>query len=170
MSTRGDLYSRHMIPMATATTLMDLALAEAKLALVHEDVPVGAVVAHVTGENYEVLATAHNRREIDHDPTAHAEVLALRGAAEKLGAWRLTDCYLVVTLEPCPMCAGAALAARVTGIVFGAPDSKAGAVGSLYNFAADPRLNHNAEVLGGVAAHVCAALLTEFFELRRPVR
>lgn len=156
-----------MIPAETASTLMNLALAEAELALLHDDVPVGALIARVVGENYEVLASAHNRREVDHDPTAHAEVLVLRAAAEKLGTWRLTDCYLVVTLEPCPMCAGAALAARVAWIVFGAPDPKAGAVGSLYNFAADPRLNHNPAVLGGVAVGKCGSLLTRFFEQRR---
>ena len=170
MCARIDTYSRRMIPAATAATLMNLALAQAQLALAHEDVPVGAVVVRVAGESFEVLASAHNRREIDQDPTAHAEVLALRSAAEILGSWRLTDCYLVVTLEPCPMCAGAALAARVAGIVFGAPDSKAGAVGSLYNLAADPRLNHNPGVLGGVAVQECAGLLTEFFELRRTAR
>ena len=156
-----------MIPAETAATLIGLALAEAKLALLHDDVPVGALVVRVVGEKYEVVASAHNRREVDHDPTAHAEVLALRSASERLGSWRLTDCYLVVTLEPCPMCAGAALAARIAGIVFGAPDAKAGAVGSLYNFAADPRLNHNPGVVGGVDAAGCALLLTEFFEARR---
>ncbi len=151
--------------------MMTAALAEAAQALVHGDVPVGAVVARDIGAgHFEVVGAAHNRREIDQDPTAHAEVLALRLAAEKLGSWRLHECYLVVTLEPCPMCAGAALAARVAGIVFGAADPKAGAVGSMYNFAADPRLNHNPPVLGGVASRECGAVLTDFFEQRRAAK
>src|SRR5262245_12718454 len=121
------------------------ALAEAERALAHDDVPVGAlVVRRSTGE---VVARAHNGRERDGDPTAHAEVLALRDAASAAGGWRLDDYALVVTLEPCPMCAGAAWAARVPLIVFGAADPKAGASGSLYNFAADPRLNHETEVV-----------------------
>jgi len=115
----------------------------------------------------EIVARAHNARERDHDPTAHAEVLALRAAAAHAATWRLTDYALVVTLEPCPMCAGAAWAARVRRIVFGAADPKAGAAGSLYNFATDPRLNHDIEVVPGVLARECGDLLTTFFRARR---
>jgi len=116
----------------------------------------------------EVVARRHNERELQGDPTAHAELLALRDAASALGRWRLDDCLLVVTLEPCPMCAGAALAARVDTIVFGAPDPKAGACGSLYNLAADPRLNHEMNVVPGVFADQAADLLRRFFADRRP--
>ena len=145
--------------------LMGLALDEARHATGHGDVPIGAVVARVaTGE---VLARRHNERELTHDPTAHAEVLALRDAAAALGGWRLDGCALVVTLEPCPMCAGAAWAARLDTIVFGAADPKAGAAGSLYNLAADPRLNHEVAVVDGVRAAECGALLTDFFAARR---
>ena len=144
---------------------MGHALREATLALEHDDVPVGAVVVQIsTGE---IVAGAHNTRERDHDPTAHAEMLALRAAAQSAGTWRLTDHALVVTLEPCPMCAGAAWAARVARVVFGAADPKAGSAGSLYNFAADPRLNHGTEVVRGVRAEECGALLTDFFANRR---
>ena len=113
------------------------------------------------------MARAHNARERDHDPTAHAELLALRDAARHAGTWRLSDYALVVTLEPCLMCAGAAWAARVGRIVFGAADPKAGAAGSLYNFAADPRLNHETAVVAGERAAECAELLTTFFRSRR---
>jgi tRNA(adenine34) deaminase len=145
--------------------LMTIALEEARSAAAHDDVPIGAVVAR-TGSG-EVLARRHNERELAQDPTAHAEVLALRDAAEKLGTWRLDGCTLVVTLEPCPMCAGGAWAARVDAVVFGATDPKAGSVGSLYNLAADPRLNHEFTVIDGVRAAECGALLTEFFADRR---
>ncbi len=144
---------------------MSAALAEATRALEHDDVPVGAIVVNLaTGE---IVARAHNARERDHDPTAHAELLALRDAAGRVGSWRLSDYALVVTLEPCLMCAGAAWAARVGRIVFGAADPKAGAAGSLYNFAADPRLNHETPVVAGVRAAECAELLTTFFRSRR---
>lgn len=144
---------------------MDAALAEARLAIAHDDVPVGAIVVHrPTGE---VVARAHNERELRADPTAHAELLALRAASEVNGTWRLDAHALVVTLEPCPMCAGAAWAARVPVLVYGAADPKAGAAGSLYNFAADPRLNHATEIVGGVRADECGALLSEFFASRR---
>ena len=142
---------------------MQLALDEARLALHHGDVPVGAVVV-VDGE---VVARRHNERELTGDPTAHAEVLALRDAAAATGAWRLDRATLVVTLEPCPMCAGAAWASRVARIVFGASDMKAGATGSLYNLAADPRLNHESAVTGGVRADECGVLLTDFFAQQR---
>ncbi len=144
---------------------MGLALEEARAAAAHDDVPIGAVVAR-TGSG-EVLARRHNERELAQDPTAHAEVLALRDAAEKLGTWRLDGCTLVVTLEPCPMCAGAAWAARIDAVVFGAADPKAGSLGSLYNLAVDPRLNHELTVIDGVRAAECGALLTTFFADRR---
>jgi tRNA(adenine34) deaminase len=142
---------------------MGIALEEAALALAHDDVPVGAVVL-VDGE---VVARRHNERELTSDPTAHAEVLALRDAAAALGRWRLDDATLVVTLEPCPMCAGAAVSARLPTVVFGAPDPKAGAMGSLYNLGTDPRLNHEVHVVHGVRADEAAALLTTFFAERR---
>jgi tRNA(adenine34) deaminase len=144
--------------------LMATALDEAGAALGHEDVPVGAVVVGPTGE---VLARRHNERELTGDPTAHAEVLALRDAAEALGTWRLDGCTLVVTLEPCPMCAGAAWASRLARIVFGAADPKAGSTGSLYNLCADPRLHHEIDLTAGVRADECGALLTAFFSERR---
>jgi tRNA(adenine34) deaminase len=142
---------------------MRLALAEAAAASAHGDVPIGAVVIH----DGTVVARRHNEREHRQDPTAHAEVLVLGDAAAALGTWRLDDCTLVVTLEPCVMCAGAAIAARIGRLVYGAPDLKAGAVGSLYNVAADPRLNHNPPVVHGVLAAECAELLTGFFTERR---
>ena len=142
---------------------MALALAAARDAAAVGEVPVGAV-AVLDGR---ALATAANARERSGDPTAHAEVLALRVAAEAVGSWRLTDVTLVVTLEPCAMCAGAAVAARLGRLVVGAMDPKAGAVGSLYNLCADPRLNHEVEVSVGVREDECAALLTAFFAERR---
>ncbi|MGH9182659.1 MAG: nucleoside deaminase [Acidimicrobiales bacterium] len=143
---------------------MGLALAEAAAAGAAGDVPVGAVVL---GPGGDLLARERNRREERGDPTAHAELLALRGAAAVLGSWRLTGATLAVTLEPCPMCAGAAVGARVGRVVFGAADPKAGACGSLYNLCADPRLNHEAAVVPGVRAAECAAVLTAFFVDRR---
>lgn len=144
---------------------MGMALEEAARALAHGDVPIGALVIRTaTGE---ILSRRHNEREVDHDPTAHAEVLALRDAARAAGSWRLEGCTLVVTLEPCPMCAGATLAARVDTVVFGAPDPRAGALGSIYHFGADPRLKHAVDVVYGVRAQECAALLHEFFASRR---
>ena len=147
----------------TDEELMEIALEEARAATMHGDVPVGAVVA-VGGE---LVARRHNEREHLGDPTAHAEVLALRDAAEALGSWRLSDATMVVTLEPCPMCAGAIQQARVERVVFGAADMKAGACGSLYNLGADPRLNHEYQVMGGLLEEECAALLSEFFAARR---
>ena len=143
---------------------MTVALSEAALAAGHDDVPVGAVVAAPDGT---VLARRHNERERTGDPTAHAELLALRDAAAGLGSWRLDRCLLVSTLEPCPMCAGAALAARIGTVVFGAADPKAGACGSLYNLAADPRLNHEMAVVPGLRAEESAGLLRRFFSERR---
>jgi len=142
---------------------MRLALDEAAKAAAHDDVPVGAVVV-IGGE---VVASRHNEREQSGDPTAHAEVLALRDAATTVGSWRLAGATLVVTLEPCPMCAGAVVAARVDRVVFGAADPKAGACGSLHNLCADPRLNHEATVVPGVRAAEASALLTSFFASRR---
>jgi len=142
---------------------MGLALDEARAALAHDDVPVGAVVL-VDGE---VVARRHNERERTGDPVAHAELLALRDAARALGRWRLDDATVVVTLEPCAMCAGALVNARVGALVYGAADPKAGACGSLYNLAADPRLNHEFPVTVGVRAEECAELLRAFFADRR---
>jgi tRNA(adenine34) deaminase len=143
---------------------VEAALSEARLALSHGDVPIGAVVLDPSGV---VIAAAHNERELHHDPTAHAEVVALRRAAEALGSWHLDDCTLVVTLEPCTMCAGAVVAARIGRLVFGAYDPKAGAVASLWDVVRDQRLNHRVEVIGGIAEAECAALLQAFFADRR---
>jgi tRNA(adenine34) deaminase len=143
---------------------MGIALEEARLAAGHDDVPVGAVVLDPAGE---LIARRHNEREATGDPTAHAEILALRDAAATLGSWRLGDTTLVVTLEPCPMCAGAVVAGRVGRVVFGAADPKAGATGSLYNLCVDPRLNHEAVVRHGVRAAEATELLTAFFAERR---
>jgi tRNA(adenine34) deaminase len=140
------------------------ALAEARAAVAHGDVPVGAVVLDAAGN---VIARAHNEREKRQDPTAHAEVLALQHAASAVGEWRLGEATLVVTLEPCPMCAGAALGARVRRVVWGTPDPKGGACGSLYNIGADPRLNHEFEIVPYVREDECAALLVSFFAERR---
>ena len=142
---------------------MALALDEARAAAAHGDVPVGAVVIR----DGEVLARRHNERERAADPTAHAELLALRDAAAAAGSWRLEGATVVVTLEPCAMCAGALVNARVARIVFGAPDPKAGACGSLYNLCADPRLNHEVAVTPGILAAEGAALLRAFFETKR---
>jgi tRNA(adenine34) deaminase len=145
--------------------LMAVALEEARAATGHGDVPIGAVVARLDGG--EILARRHNERELQADPTAHAEVLALRDAALALARWRLDDCALVVTLEPCPMCAGALLNGRIGLLAFGAADPKAGATGSLYNLAVDPRLNHEVPVVTGVRAEASAELLRGFFAARR---
>ena len=145
-------------------TAMRLALDEARLALAHDDVPVGAVVL---GPGGEVVARRHNERELTGDPTAHAEVLALRDAAAARGGWRLDGCTLVVTLEPCGMCAGALQQARIGRLVFGAADLDGGATSSMYNGAADPRLNHNFPVQHGVLADEAGTLLSDFFAARR---
>ncbi|MFJ8603289.1 tRNA adenosine(34) deaminase TadA [Streptomyces shenzhenensis] len=143
---------------------MRLALAEAERAVPSGDVPVGAVVLSPDGTT--VLASGHNEREATGDPTAHAEILALRRAAASVGAWRLTGCTLVVTLEPCTMCAGALVQSRVDRVVYGARDEKAGAAGSLWDLVRDRRLNHRPEVVEGVLAEECARLLTGFFRDR----
>ena len=143
---------------------MTAALAEAEHVRAHGDVPIGAVVCDPNGA---VVARAGNERELTGDPTAHAEVLALRRAAEVVGSWRLDDHTLVVTLEPCTMCAGALVLARVARLVFGAYDPKAGAVASLWDVVRDPRLNHRVEVIGGYDADPCGRLLADFFTERR---
>jgi tRNA(adenine34) deaminase len=142
---------------------MRLALREAERALEHDDVPIGAVLAR----EGEVVASAHNERELRQDPTAHAEILTLREAARVGGSWRVLGAVLYVTLEPCAMCAGAIVLARVPRVVYGARDPKAGACGSVLDVLAEPRLNHRPEVAGGLLAEECGALLSEFFASRR---
>ena len=142
---------------------MRLALREAELSLEHDDVPVGAVVVR----DGEVIGAAHNERELRRDPTAHAEILALREAARVAGSWRLSDCALYVTLEPCAMCAGAIVLARVPRVIFAADDPKAGAAGSVLDVLAEPRLNHRPEVAAGLLREPAAALLRSFFASRR---
>ena len=143
--------------------VMRLALEEARRCLDHDDVPIGAVVAR----DDEVLAAAGNQREVANDPTAHAEILALRAAAAAIGSWRLEGCTLTVTLEPCAMCAGAAVLSRIDRVVFGAADPKAGFAGSLGNLLQDPRLNHAVALTDGVHAEECGDLLRTFFRERR---
>jgi tRNA(adenine34) deaminase len=143
---------------------MRRALDAAREASAHDDVPIGAVVL---GSDAEVISVAHNRREVDRDPTAHAEVLALRTASRNSGTWRLSGCTLVVTLEPCTMCAGAAVLARIDRLVFGAWNTDMGAVGTLWDVVRDRRLNHRPEVISGVLADESAALLDEFFVQHR---
>jgi tRNA(adenine34) deaminase len=140
--------------------MMELALGEAREAAAHGDAPVGAVVVH----NGEVIARAHNRRECDQDPTAHAEVIALRQAAAALGRWRLVGCTLYVTLEPCAMCAGALVLARLDRLVYGCDDPKAGACGSRCDLVREPTLNHRMEVARGVCSEECGRILKEFFQ------
>jgi tRNA(adenine34) deaminase len=142
---------------------MRLALREAERALEHDDVPVGAVVVR----EGEVIGQGHNERELRQDPTAHAETLALREASRALGTWRVLDSVLYVTLEPCAMCAGAIVLARVPRVVFGTTDPKAGAAGSVVDILGEPRFNHRPEVAGGLLAAECAALLVDFFAPRR---
>jgi tRNA(adenine34) deaminase len=153
-----------MVDTTTDERWMRVALAQAAAALEHDDVPVGAVVVAPAGNE---LAHGRNRREQTGDPTAHAELEALRAAARTLGSWRLDGCTLVVTLEPCAMCAGALVQARVGHLVFGADDPRAGAVTSLFDLVRDPRLPHRVEVRRGVLADDCAALLRTFFATRR---
>jgi tRNA(adenine34) deaminase len=146
---------------------MQLALEQARASVAHGDVPIGAVVVRHADDGARIVAARHNERELTGDPTAHAEVLALRDAAEALGRWRLDDCTMVVTLEPCPMCAGALWAARIGAVVFGAENTDAGALGTLYHLGQDPRLNHEFPVRAKVLAEESATLLREFFERRR---
>jgi tRNA(adenine34) deaminase len=146
-------------------SLMAEAIAEARLAGMAGEVPIGCVVYHdPTGE---VIGRGSNRRARDSDPTAHAEIVALRQAGQRRGDWRLEDCTLIVTLEPCPMCAGAIVNARISSVVYGCTDPKAGAVQSLFQLCSDARLNHRAQVTGGILALECAALLKEFFAAQR---
>ena len=142
---------------------MRLALREATQALDHDDVPIGAVIVH----DGEVIAAGHNERELRADPTAHAEMIALREAARQLGSWRVLDAVMYVTLEPCAMCAGAIVLARVPRVVFGATDPKAGAAGSVLDVLDVPQLNHRAQVESGLLAEECADLLRDFFTPRR---
>jgi tRNA(adenine34) deaminase len=142
---------------------MRLALREAERALEHDDVPIGAVVVH----EGEVIGAGRNERELRQDPTAHAEMIALREASRALSSWRLVDAVLYITLEPCAMCAGAIVLARVSRVVFGATDPKAGAAGSVLDVLGEPRLNHRPEVAGGLLADEAAALLQDFFGDRR---
>ena len=154
-------------PTAAHKTWMGLALEQARAALDTADVPIGAVVV---GPDGTILGTGRNEREAAGDPTAHAEVVAIREAAAALGEWRLEGCTLVVTLEPCAMCAGAIVLARIPRVVFGAWDEKAGASGSVFEILREPRLNHWVEVFPGVREHECAQLLREFFGSRRTPR
>ncbi len=149
--------------MGSKEEWMRLAIAEAKLSLAHNDIPIGALVI----SNGEIIASRHNERELQGDPTAHAEVLAIRDAAKALGTSRLDGATLVTTLEPCPMCAGAALVARISHVVFGAEDPKAGSLGSLYQLGGDPRLNHEFAVTPRVLQEECGDLLTKFFSDKR---
>ena len=142
---------------------MRLALAEARAALDVDEVPVGAVIVR----RGRVIAAAHNQREVLRDPTAHAEMIAITQAAQAVGDWRLEDCALYVTLEPCAMCAGAIVLARIPTLVFGARDPKTGACGSVFSIVTDPRLNHRAELVEGVLERECASLLRDFFATKR---
>ena len=142
---------------------MQLALQEAEYALAENEVPVGAVIVH----EGRIIAAAHNQREQLRDPTAHAEMIAITQAAALRGSWRLDGCTLYVTLEPCPMCAGAIVQARIPTVVYGAADPKAGAVQTLYRLLDDPRLNHRAEIVSGVLAEACGQVLTRFFQQQR---
>jgi len=142
---------------------MQLALQEAEYAMAENEVPVGAVIVY----EGRIIAAAHNQRQQLRDPTAHAEMIAITQAAALRGSWRLDGCTLYVTLEPCPMCAGAILQARIPTVVYGAADPKAGAVQTLYRLLDDPRLNHRAEVVSGVRAEACGQILTRFFQQQR---
>jgi tRNA(adenine34) deaminase len=153
----------HIDKKMTHKQFMAQAYAQAQAALVADEVPVGAVIVH----EGSVIAAAHNAREQLRDPTAHAEMIAITQAAAGLDSWRLEGCTLYVTLEPCPMCAGAILQARIGTVVYGAEDPKAGAVQSLYQLLDDSRLNHRSEVIGGVMAETCGQILSDFFATKR---
>jgi tRNA(adenine34) deaminase len=140
-----------------------MALAEAEAALAEEEVPIGAVIV----QNDRVIAAAHNQREQLRDPTAHAEMIAITQAAQTLNSWRLEGCTLYATLEPCPMCAGAILQARIPTVVYGAADPKGGAVHTLYQLLSDPRLNHRPQIVSGVLMDRCGSILTQFFQAQR---
>ena len=164
-STVADAAARHMSEhfFPRDDYFMRLALREAERALEHDDVPIGAVVVR----NGEVLASGHNERELRQDPTAHAEIIALREAARAVGSWRVLDTVIYVTLEPCAMCAGAIVLARVPRVVYGAYDPKAGACGSVLDVLGEPRLNHRPAVAGGLLGEECAEMLSAFFASRR---
>jgi tRNA(adenine34) deaminase len=159
----GSVTAAPTAPDPEDERFMRRAIAEAERALGHDDVPIGAVVVH----GGEVVGAGHNERELRQDPTAHAEIIALRAAAHALGSWRVLDSTLYVTLEPCAMCAGAIVLARVPRVVYGCADPKAGAAGSVLDVLSEPRLNHRPEVTSGVLARECATLLTDFFAARR---
>ena len=150
-------------PKSVDEKFMQLALREAADAFERDEVPVGAVIVH----NGQIIGRAHNQREMLNDPTAHAEIIAITQAAAALESWRLEETTLYVTLEPCPMCAGAIVQARIPRVVFGTTDPKAGACGTLYDIVRDERLNHQVELVGGVMADDCAAILREFFKNKR---
>jgi tRNA(adenine34) deaminase len=151
--------------MSDAHHWMLEAVAQAEAALALGEVPIGCVIVHDPTQT--IVGRGHNRRETDRDPTAHAEILALRNAGHAIGHWRLLDCTMYVTLEPCPMCAGALVNARLPRLVYGCDDPKAGAVRTLFQICEDARLNHRVEVQGGILADRCASLLTEFFKAQR---
>ena len=153
-----------MRPGATDIALMHRAIAEAKTAPQHDDIPIGAIVIDEAGNE---IACAHNRREVDQDPTAHAEILALRAAAEARGSWRLDGCTIVVTMEPCPMCAGAISQSRVARVIFGAFNDEYGAAGSQWDLLRDRRLNHRPEVVAGVESDVCGTLVRDYLKDHR---
>ena len=142
---------------------MRSALEQARIAESLDEVPIGAVIVR----DNQVIATGYNRRIIDSDPTAHAEIIAIRSAARAIGDWRLSGCTLYVTLEPCPMCAGAIVLARIDRLVYGASDPKAGAVETLYQICSDERLNHRVEIVSGILANECAQLISKFFQTQR---
>jgi len=157
------LLSESEFPLQAHEWFMRLALDQARAAFDEGEVPVGAVIVH----EGRVIAEGHNQRETLKDPTAHAEMIAITQAAEALGSWRLLDCVLYVTLEPCPMCAGAIVQARIPTVIYGTTDPKGGACHTLYQITADSRLNHQSTVLGGVLLHECRAILQEFFAAQR---
>lgn len=153
-----------MRALETDFALIDMALAEARLALLHDDIPIGAIIIDAHGRQ---IAAAHNCRELDQDPTAHAELLALRRASEAVGSWRLDGCTMAVTMEPCPMCAGAIVQSRIGRVVFGAWNDAYGAAGSQWDLLRDRRLNHRPEVVGGVQAETCGTLVRDFLSDHR---
>jgi tRNA(adenine34) deaminase len=165
----GRAMDRFLSNPALHEKYMRLALREAQTALAEDEVPIGAVIVHEppSGSESRTIAAAHNQREQLRDPTAHAEMIAITQAAEALGDWRLEHCTLYVTLEPCAMCAGAIVLARLPRVVYGAIDPKAGAVTTLYELLGDPRLNHRAEVIAGVLAEPCGEVLSRFFAQKR---
>ncbi|HVT90019.1 MAG TPA: tRNA adenosine(34) deaminase TadA [Tepidisphaeraceae bacterium] len=151
--------------MTDHETWMRLAIAQAHAARAIEEVPIGCIVVH--NSTGRIIGCGHNRRQTDRDPTGHAEIFAIKQAAQELKDWRLNDCTLIVTLEPCPMCAGAIVNARISRLIYGCDDPKAGAVKSLYRLCEDTRLNHRLDIVSGVLAEDCAALLKDFFAVQR---